>query len=106
VTAVIATEGFARRQARRLSLPRPGDGPVPFYVSVTAGDALVPVAVFRAGIELAGEVTCLACGERVRLLGGEWTTADGTTDCYGALSPGYAPHDPVRAPASIRTAGR
>jgi hypothetical protein len=101
--AVIATRAFALGQARRLSLPRPGDGPAPFYVAVYSADYFsVPPVAFRNGTELPGEVPCGRCGAGVFLAGGEWSAVtNGTTDCPG-VSTGYAPHDPVPVLASTR----
>lgn len=93
--AVIATRSFALDQARRLSLPRPADGHVPFYAAVYGADYFsAPPVVFRNGAQLPEEVPCQVCRETVRLLGGEWTTDLGETGCYGNASYGYASHVP------------
>jgi hypothetical protein len=41
------------------------------------------------------DTTCTACDEHITLIGGEWTTDDGTIACYADLSAPFVPHKPA-----------
>jgi hypothetical protein len=43
-----------------------------------------------------GDGECVFCGQRIRLLGGEWTTDDGTIACTDT-SAAFVPHKPKEA---------
>jgi hypothetical protein len=65
-------------------------------------DAGVAMGSIRAHLLMTGQEEapsaseCGHCGDRITLLGGAWTTEDGTTACTDTSAP-YVPHKPKEA---------